>query len=383
MQLIRKIYKAVLDSYSYLKLSERENKITFYAEDAASFGHFEAIITELTYTYKVCINYLTSDIHDPVFIRDDPYIRPFYIGSSFLRVLIFYFIKTRVFVMTMPDLETFQLKRSYAKVHYVYIFHNMLSTHMVFRKGAFDHYDTLFCVGPHHLEEVRKTELKYNLKKKHLVNYGYSRLDTILKNKGKTQIKKEGHEMRVLIAPSWGKNALLELCGNEILSTLAKTHFLVRVRPHPMTLKKQPKAMTLLREKYAAHKNIVFEFDVASTQSLYESDVMISDWSGAALDYAFGLEKPVIFIDVPRKVNNPEYENIDVIPFEVSVRNDIGKVISVNEFSRLPGIITELVKSKHLYEDAIKKTRDKSIFNIGNSGKEGAKAILEILEVPQ
>ena len=32
---------------------------------------------------------------------------------------------------------------------------------------------------------------------------------------------------------------------------------------------------------------------------------MVSDWSGAALEYSFGLKKPVIFLDLPKKVNNP------------------------------------------------------------------------------
>ena len=33
---------------------------------------------------------------------------------------------------------------------------------------------------------------------------------------------------------------------------------------------------------------------------------MVSDWSGVAMEFAFGLERPVLFIDVPRKTNNPE-----------------------------------------------------------------------------
>ena len=35
--------------------------------------------------------------------------------------------------------------------------------------------------------------------------------------------------------------------------------------------------------------------------SLYQSDLMISDWSGVAFEYAFAFNKPVIFCDVPKK----------------------------------------------------------------------------------
>ncbi|MEZ5564530.1 MAG: hypothetical protein R3F24_02995 [Gammaproteobacteria bacterium] len=33
--------------------------------------------------------------------------------------------------------------------------------------------------------------------------------------------------------------------------------------------------------------------------SLFDSHVMITDWSGAGQDYGLGLEKPVLYIDVP------------------------------------------------------------------------------------
>ncbi len=77
----------------------------------------------------------------------------------------------------------------------------------------------------------------------------------------------------------------------------------------------------------------IYEEDVAGQDSLHNSDVMISDWSGAALDYAFGLNKPVIFVDVPRKVNNPDYKELDIEPFEAQIREKIGTIVSSNKFS--------------------------------------------------
>ena len=52
------------------------------------------------------------------------------------------------------------------------------------------------------------------------------------------------------------------------------------------------------------------DLDLSSQGTVSESDIMISDWSGAAIEYALGLEKPVISVDVPRKVNNPGYKDI-------------------------------------------------------------------------
>ena len=60
----------------------------------------------------------------------------------------------------------------------------------------------------------------------------------------------------------------------------------------------------------------MFNYDknVGFLDSFHNSDFMISDWSGVALEYAFGLLKPVLFVDVPKKVQNDEYERISEIP---------------------------------------------------------------------
>ena len=46
---------------------------------------------------------------------------------------------------------------------------------------------------------------------------------------------------------------------------------------------------------------------------------MISDWSGSAYEFAFGTLKPVIFVDVPKKVNNPEYIKFKNKPIEIEL----------------------------------------------------------------
>ena len=63
-----------------------------------------------------------------------------------------------VAVMTLDDLENFYIKRSYIRkdIEYVYMFHHMTSTHLVCTKEAFDHYDTVLCVGPHQKAELER-----------------------------------------------------------------------------------------------------------------------------------------------------------------------------------------------------------------------------------
>lgn len=48
----------------------------------------------------------------------------------------------------------------------------MVSTHMMYRLGAFDHYDFILGVGPRHIRELRQHEKLYQLPTKTLVEAG-------------------------------------------------------------------------------------------------------------------------------------------------------------------------------------------------------------------
>ena len=62
-----------------------------------------------------------------------------------------------------------------------------------------------------------------------------------------------------------------------------------------------------------------------------------------SLDYALGLKKPVIFIDVPKKINDPNYTQIKLEPIEIGIRDKIGIVV--------PSTCTELPVENCLEKD--------------------------------
>ena len=369
------------ETLRFRALPEGARSIVFYAEDAASWVHFEPIVRHLTGPLGLEICYLTSSPDDPILEREDAGIRAFCVGQRILRTWLFMDLKADVMVMTMPDLETFQVKRSRTHpVHYVYVFHSMMSSHMIYRQGAFDHYDTVLAVGPHHLREIRATEKAYGLPAKHLVEHGYGRLDTILAARGAHGDKKaaEGEaETRVLIAPSWAPEGLLEGWGVELVEILLAGGYHVTVRPHPMTFKKWPQVRRDL-EKLRDRPRYVLETDVASQESLHRSDIMISDWSGAALEYAFGLERPVLFVDVLKKVRNPEYEKIDCDPLEVTIRDRIGEVVAPEDLDRIGDSIDRLCADPAAFRERLREAREGSVYNVARSGAVGAEAIARL-----
>jgi len=258
-------------------LFRRKKEIVFYAERKDYYPYFEGLVEKLPE-----LSYITSDSSDPVLQKSNA----FYLNKLF--PLFAANANCKIFVMTMPDLNLFHIKRSHNPVHYVYVFHSLVSTHMIYRFGAFDHYDSILCAGPHQVEEIRKQEKLYGLKPKKLVEAGYYRLEKL--HEAYKKYNKEDKEITVLVAPTWGPTNLLEICGEELLETLLTEDYKVILRLHPETVKKH---------QFTNHNNVVLETSVVNMDSLVKADILITDWSGIGLKYAFGTERSVIFIDTP------------------------------------------------------------------------------------
>ena len=367
-------------------LSREVRSIVFYAEDASSWKHFVPIISELTGTFGKRICYATSRADDPILQLGDEHIQTFYVGSGTARTSLFNSLQADVMVMTRPDLENLHIKRSRHPVHYVYIFHSMVSTHMIYRQGAFDHFDAILCAGPHQRSEIRATEASYSLKPKILIDAGYPLLDSILRSRGPEANNGPPHHgagKRVLIAPSWGENAVLEYCGSDLVEVLLGAGHQVTVRPHIMTIRNNPKLLAELGNRFSSRPGFTLDLRIASQGEVHESDLMISDWSGAAMEYAFALERPVLYIDVPRKVNNSEYERIPCVPIEVQLRNEIGVVVQPDCLADVPDRVTELCGNPAAWSERIRELRRRWIFNVGTSAAVAATYIAKASETAE
>ena len=360
------------------KLEDKERSIVFYAENEASMNHFRLLISELTEEKNLQICYVTSVKNDPIFSSKNKNILAFYIGDGTARTKFFLTLKAKILIMDMPDLQTFHIKRSKVyPVHYVYIFHSMFSTHSYLRNGALDNYDTIFCVGDHHEKEIRATEKRYGLKEKKLIKYGFGRLDTLLQEKQKFQKIDTEDKNLILIAPTYGENNLLQMCGKELIEILLKADFTVMLRPHYRIFKDSKKLINSIIENFGNNPNFIFEKGVIPSDKFHNSKCMISDWSGISLEYAFTFERPIIFIDAPKKILNPDSGSISMEPIEISIREKIGHVVSTNNLEKIPEIIKNL-DNDSLMSEQIRKIRSEIVYNIGNSAKLGAEIIEKI-----
>jgi len=364
----------------FKKLDQKYRSIVFYLENESDFIFFKPVMEKLTQDYNTKICYVTSSRTDPMLNCNDKNILSFYIGDGVARSNFFINLKATIIVMTMPDLETFHIKRSKVyPVHYVYIFHSLVSTHYVYKKNAFDNFDTMFCTGNYQIIEIQERERKFNLNKKKLVRHGYGRLDTLINERQSASVGKNvSNNKVVLIAPSWGPNGLIETKGQEIVHILLDSGFNVILRPHPMTIKKSNKIIQKIEKEFKDNLNFKLETDIRNTESFFLCDCMISDWSGVAIEYAFAFEKPIFYIDTPQKINNPECDQIDLVPLEEKLRSQIGEVISLSELSLIPSKINQFLQSQNKFKEKIQKSREETVFNVGNSGEQGAKYLLEL-----
>jgi YidC/Oxa1 family membrane protein insertase len=362
----------------FKKLDQKYRSIVFYLENESDFIFFKHIVEKLTQEYDTKICYVTSSKTDPMLNCNNKNILSFYVGDGVARSNFFINLKATIIVMTMPDLETFHIKRSKVyPVHYVYIFHSLCSTHYIYRKTAFDNFDTIFCTGNYQIIEIQERERKFNLNKKKLVKHGYGRLDTLINEARNTDIRKSASNNKVvLIAPSWGANGLIETKGQEIVSILLDSGFDVILRPHPMTIKKSNKVIQKIEKEFKDNLNFKLETDIRNTESWFLCDCMISDLSGAAIEYSFTFEKPILYIVTPEKI--VQKKQIDLVSLEEKIRPQIGEVISLSQLSLLPSKINQLLLSQNKFKAKIQKIREETVFNIGNSGEQGAKYLLEL-----
>jgi YidC/Oxa1 family membrane protein insertase len=385
MKLTKSIFdKEDNDIEKFNELDIDERSIVFYSESSVIlYPYVEEIIQELqNRDQKIC--YLTSRKDDPILQNKNENIRVFYIGDSEIEKMNFFLkLKAGVLIMTMPDLGSYHIKRSKEfPVHYVYTFHSMNSTHMEFQKTAFDQFDSIFCVGSYQIQELRATEKLYNLKQKNLVECGYGLLDKLIKLKSSFAEKGnllKNNKKNILIAPSWGKHNLLESMGVELVKILLDGGYHVTVRPHPMTVKKSPKIIKQILEKFEKNPDFLLDTNTSSFEQLFSSYALITDWSGIGYEYAFVCERPVIYVDVPKKAHNKEYEKIGLVPFEISIRNQIGEIIALQNIETIPERIEFLYSNDNNFENKIQKIRNDSIFNIGESGKVTANEIIRII----
>jgi len=363
----------------FQKLPPRDRNIVFYSETHQDWHHLQPLSDFLTEKLARTVCHVTSEPTVPLPTAPSGRLHAYRVGGGALCTWLFQTLKADVLVLTMLDLGNFQLKRSLHPVHYVYVFHSMGSTHMVDHANSYDHYDSLLCPGPHHVEEIRRREQLAGLAPKHLFPRGYPRLERLVEVASASP-RTAPDPPTVLLAPTWGEQSTLPVCGEPLIAALLGAGIRVILRPHYQTARLTPRLVEKLVARFGADRRFRHVDRMEESASLLESDLLISDWSAMAIEYALGLGKPVLFVDVPPRVRNPKYAELGLEPMEMRIRRELGAILPLDRLGEAPRHVAELLRDAEAFRKRSVALREEWAFNFGHSVEAGAREIARLAE---
>tara|TARA_B100000941_G_scaffold287836_1_gene263685 strand:+ start:1420 stop:2535 length:1116 start_codon:yes stop_codon:yes gene_type:complete len=311
-----------------IKLSNKWRQIVFYSEGSWLTNHLSPVIRELVDSRGNRVTFFTSEKNDRINLKNYKNLKSIFIGSQSARTYLFRKFYANLMITSTPNLQSMQLKRQ-SESRYFYLHHSPCSTHMVYLENAFDDFDGMFCIGNYQEKEVREREKILSLRKKVLLKSGYPNFDSLKNTKFKT-----GDKNTILIAPSWGENSITNLCLFELVLNLIHLKKNIILRPHSMSFLKDNKKLKKVINYFKESEFFSIDRDPNSSNSMNSSELLVTDWSGISFEYILQ-RKPILFIDVPPKVNNKNYQKISHIPLESSMRSKIGEVVSKNDIINL------------------------------------------------
>ncbi len=374
---------AALEKRDYRRFMRYGAKqIVFYSEKNGFYKYFRNVIETILRKTDIVIHYITSDPKDEVFALASDSFRVYYIGENKLIVLMMR-MEADIVCMTMPDLQKYHIKRSMVRndIEYVYMDHGVGSLNLMLRKHALDYFDTVFTANDLVYAEMRAQEKAYGIRERTLVKWGSGVIDNMIADYegSAAEEKQEQKEKTVLIAPSWQTDNIMDSCIKELLSNLLGRGYHIILRPHPQYVRHFEEKLLALKEEYSGCDDFTLQMDFSSNETVYNADILVTDWSGIGYEYAFATLKPVLFINTPMKVMNPDYQEIDVMPFDIEIRDKVGISVEPDKIDTIARAADKLLYDPAYSKEELRKVREKYLYNVGKSGEVGARYLIDRL----
>lgn len=371
-------------SFSKSKSSETEAskkaKIIIYGEDKRYCNVFKPIIEELL-KLEIPVIYYSSSEDDPIFEMKNDLLHTEFIGVGNKAYARLNFIEADICLMTTPNLDVFQLKRSKGVKKYIHITHSSAET-STYCLYSLDFFDIVFLNGEHQIRDIRELERKRNAIIKDLYVVGSPYLDELSKLKSTVVKELKGkykdNRKTVLLAPSWGMNCIFRRFGEKLIDNIVNSDYNVIIRPHPQSIISDKDVLDKFKERYKDKDNVEWDFNRLNIYSLSRADIMISDFSGVIFDYTFLFEKPVI---IPSFVFDKRGTDAIEIDEEVWTFETLPKIsfkLDESNFSNISSIISQTINNNALRDNII-KAKEEAYMYPGESAKRSADYIKNML----
>ncbi len=236
--------------------------------------------------------YLTAEEDDPLLKENYENVRTEFLGEGNRAYARMNMLKADVVLSTTPGLDVYQWKRSRDVKWYAHVLHAAGDVTM-YRMFGIDYYDAMLLSGEFQIKQVRDLEALRGLPEKEACLVGIPHMDAL-----RERLLQAGsapdHETTILLAPSWGPSSILNRYGKKMIDELIATGYKVIIRPHPQTFVSEKDMIEPLMKAYPETDKLVWDRNIDNFDTLNQSDILISDFSGVVLDYALVFDRPVI-----------------------------------------------------------------------------------------
>ncbi len=348
---------------SYLKTE----KYTIFSDDKRYWNVFEPICDEFE-KRGVQLLYLTSSKDDPAFLKDYEHVRCEFLGEGNKAFARLNSMHADILLSTTPSLDVFYWKRSPGVKYYIHIPH-AASDLTLYRMFGIDYYDAVLTSGDFQKEQIRALESIRGIPQKEITKVGLTFLDEMKKRLTQTEKDKissesvsfssEDRKINVLLAPSWGPNAIFSVYGSRVIDALLDTGYHIIIRPHPQSFKSEAALLDPIMKKYPDSDRIEWNRDNDNFDVLRRSDILISDYSGVIFDFSLVFDKPVIYTE--SEFDDAPFDAcwLEDEPWTFKVLPLIGKKLTETNIDSIKDLIDECINDSR-YNSGRKLAREQS-----------------------
>lgn len=257
----------------------------------------------------------------------------------------------------------------------VHMPHSLVSLHMIYGPDSFDAFTDLLAAGPHQRLEFSALSAWRSLPDRQSFAVGYGKLD-LLSDPAVAVGRGDGS---VLIAPSWGPNNLFAALSLDWIDGLLESGIPVLIRPHPMFGSAHPDLAAAVEQRFGARQGCLLEDPAIPGRAIMTASVLVTDYSGTALEFAALRLCPTVFVDVPPKVFNPDYPSLGLVPVELSLRSKIG-LLAPATVSDVGAAVREALRQDACWEQRVAAHLPEFIYHPGRCAPVAADILQSMLE---
>ena len=260
------------------------------------------------------------------------------ISNNFFLNFLFQFLQIKYCYSSTPELgKNYFVKSAFKFTKYIFIQHSPMGLNGIYKKNAFNNFDVVQVINTFQKDDL----IEINTLNK--TNIKIWKSNYLFFNNKNDPIKRKNEKIKVLIAPSHG-TLFYQQAIDLLIKSLDQNLYHVEFRPHLMTIQKNKFLKKKIEDNFMINNGKI---------NFSEFDILISDWSGAYIEFAYKKKQKSILIDVPQKILNDNFKQFSNKSIDIEARKILGKVIKINQIHKINNFINEVNKEKVINEKIV------------------------------